>query len=201
MIFSSHIAQEFRATQHETAAKCEWTGKHVMRDADGRRCEGSDDNVKQKNYTDATVLGRAVRQYFRSISRTVPITDAKGQPICSDDGKTAQRVEYLSPPSLADLCLYLGIDRATFESFRNSKRYPAHRAVISWVDTKMEAYLEEELLTRHTGFQGIQYRLQSRVASFPFEEEAENQADKSTSLSLSEKLALIEEARNAADGQ
>lgn len=154
--------------------------------------------MKHKNYSDAAVLNRAVRQYFRSISRTVTVTDAKGQPICSDDGKTARRVEYLSPPSPADLCLYLGIDRATFESFRNGKRYPEHREVINWVDTKMEAYLEEELLTRHTGFQGIQYRLQNRVGGFDGGGEDKEGYGESASLSLSEKLALIEEARNAA---
>ena len=150
--------------------------------------------IERKEYKTPRTLENAVSGYFKKISRTVTLTE-DGQPVCGDDGSPIQRLEYLRPPSIADLCLNIGIDCATWDRYCDNEKHPEFSKIVNWAATRIEAYLEEELLTRHNGFQGIQYHLQNLEN---YRSHAAPSVCRKT-LSLEEKLALIEDAHIAAE--
>ena len=68
---------------------------------------------RPKKYT-RKKLREETERYFRSISRTIPARDDTGSIIRNDDGNEIQLLQYVVPPSIAGLCLQLGIDRSTW---------------------------------------------------------------------------------------
>jgi len=150
---------------------------------------------RPKKYGSKKALAEAVERYFHSISRTVPALDALGQPICNDDGDEIKLTEYLRPPSVSSLCLYLGIDRSTWQNYCDTKQHPEFKAITSETRARIEAYLEEELLTRTKGVQGIIFNLQN---NFGWKQKQEVGLDDETrksierqNMSVYDKLAVI----------
>ena len=78
---------------------------------------------RPKKYTKKS-LKEAVERYFRSISRTIPAKDLAGHVIRNDDGEDIMVTEYVVPPSISGLCLYLGIDRSTWQNYADAALHP-----------------------------------------------------------------------------
>ena len=148
---------------------------------------------RPKKYTKRT-LEAAVERYFRSISRTVTVRDDTGGTIRNDDGEDITVVEYAVPPSVTGLCLYLGIDRSTWQNYADAQLHPELAGVCRRARTRMEAYLEQELLTREKSVQGLIFNLQN---NFGWKQKQEVELGRDTRESMKhaatyhEKLAML----------
>lgn len=114
-----------------------------------------------KKYTQKTLF-EAVKEYFASITREVVITervptgkkDAWGHTVYktvkvkNNLGEVAKRTEYLVPPTLGGLCIHLGIDNSTWTRWRNADKYPEFQKVIEYVDDRLIAWLQEQVVIR-----------------------------------------------------
>lgn len=149
-------------------------------------------------------LRDAIERYFGSISRTVYARDDTDQKIYNDDGEEITRTEYITPPGVSSLCLYLGIDRSTWQNYADPELHPEFRGVTADARARIEAYLEEQLLTREKGLQGIIFNLQN---NYGWKQKQEVELGKETrrtmateGMSIKEKLAFIsaEQAARAA---
>lgn len=124
---------------------------------------------RPKKYT-AAGFQRACEAYFNSIcyqekklKRVIvmgedgtPVMDDKGhiryryEQIKTADGKLAYETVWIEPPSLTGLCLYLGIDRATFSRYGtydpdNPEESEKFCNTVSRARGRVEAYLEGRL--------------------------------------------------------
>ena len=115
---------------------------------------------RPKKYTKKG-LREAIERYFRSISRTIPARDDTGGIIRNDDGEEIKVVQFVVPPSVTGMCLYLGIDRSTWQNYADAALHPELAGICQGARTRIEAYLEQELLTREKGVQGIIFNLQN----------------------------------------
>lgn len=166
--------------------------------------------ARHKEYTPAA-FGRAVDRYFAGISRRVAVQEyvptgrytQKGMPILeprdvkNDAGEVVMQREYLLPPSVGDLCLHLGISRATWARYAATDGY---REVCDEAKLRVEAYLEQKLLTGDPKAQkGIIFNLQ---ANFDWRErkELELGAETREMLSMDEKIALLREVASDFSG-
>ena len=140
---------------------------------------------RPKKYTKKK-LREETERYFRSISRTIPARDDTGGIIRNDDGDEIQLLQYVVPPSIAGLCLQLGIDRSTWQNYADPTLHPELADVVAEARARIEAYLEQELLTREKGLQGIIFNLQKTRSSMGAGE-----------LRIADKLALLAEERDA----
>lgn len=114
---------------------------------------------RQKKYKSGRALICAVERYFRSITRTVKAKDEEsGRTILNDVGEPIEIIEYVRPPCVSGLCLYLGIDRSTWSNYAHD---PEYREACALARGRIEAYLEEQLLTRRKGIQGVIFSLQN----------------------------------------
>lgn len=114
--------------------------------------------MSQKKYTPGA-LKKAVEKYFKSISREVPVTERKATgkkdayghdvftdvPVRNGLGEEMFRTEYLVPPTVLGLCLYLGIHRDTWNSYCNN---PAYSDTTTHARGRMQCWREEALHTR-----------------------------------------------------
>ena len=119
-------------------------------------------------------LNAAVERYFKSIGRTVPVTervptgelDDKGhmifrtQNVTNDLDEVMMHREYLIPPTVSGLCQYLGIHRSTWANYCDAEKYPEFFDTTTRARGRMRAYLEEQLLTRKD-VRGIIFDLQN----------------------------------------
>lgn len=105
-------------------------------------------------------LKDAIEHYFSSISRTAEAM-CGSEPVFNDFGDTIKYTQYIIPPSVSALCLFLGIDRSTWENYCDSSLHPEFEDVTSFAKMKMEEYLERELNTREKNVQGIIFNLQN----------------------------------------
>ena len=156
--------------------------------------------IRKTKYTKKT-LSEAVNAYFSSISYTVVAKDEDGCELRNDDGKEILVRKYATPPSISGLCLDLGIDRSTWQNYADARLHPEMKAVTEEARARIEVYLEEELLTRRKGVQGIIFNLQNNYG-WKQKQEIELGADTRKQMagynvSLDEKLALIVDARSA----
>lgn len=158
---------------------------------------------RPKKYTKKS-LREAVDRYFRSISRTIPARDLTGAVVKNDDGEDIMVVQFVVPPSISSMCLYLGIDRSTWQNYADPELHPEFRSVTADARARIEAYLEEQLLTREKGLQGIIFNLQN---NYGWKQKQEVELGKETrrtmateGMSIKEKLAFIsaEQAARAA---
>jgi hypothetical protein len=108
-------------------------------------------------YRTAAAFRRAIGRYFDRISYETPLeaevqtgVTAAGRPVCervplTENGRPVRRTRYAMPPTLAGLCLHLGLSRREFLalSVREGFADAAESA-----RTRIEAYLEEELCSR-----------------------------------------------------
>lgn len=148
---------------------------------------------RPKKYTKKG-LREAIERYFRSISRTIPARDDTGGIIRNDDGEEIKVVRFVVPPSVTGMCLYLGIDRSTWQNYADAALHPELAGICQGARTRIEAYLEQELLTREKGVQGIIFNLQN---NYGWKQKQEVELGKDTRESMKhaatyhEKLALL----------
>lgn len=114
-----------------------------------------------KKYTPEK-LEKAVKRYFRSISREVEVTEKKptgqrdkmGHMIYEDAvvlnalGKPVRMTEYLVPPTVGGLSEFLGIHRDTWNDYCDHEKHPEFSDTTTYAQGRMHAYLERECLTR-----------------------------------------------------
>ncbi len=138
-----------------------------------------------------------MEQYFHSISGMREAQNGVGQPILNDEGEPIRVRVYAVPPTISGLCLYLGIDRSTWQNYANGEDEPKKAKVVHAARARIEAYLEEQLLTREKSVQGIIFNLQNNYGwknKTEVEIGAETRKSAIESMSLSEKMAAIREA-------
>ena len=143
---------------------------------------------RPKKYTKKG-LEKAVEGYFDSISR----------------GGNAWSAEYTRPPTVSGLCLYLGIDRSTWQNYADRELHPEFQKITAYARMRMEAYLEEQLLTREKNVQGLIFNLQN---NYGWREKREVELGGETRrtvagsaqarpMSIAEKMAFLEQQREA----
>ena len=152
--------------------------------------------AREKTYKTERALQAKVEEYFSSISRTVPLLEADGQTIKNDAGEDILRTEYLRPPTVSGLCLFLNITRRTWENYQKDAEL---HSITEIARAKMEAYLEEELLSRRKGIQGVIFNLQNNYGwrekkEIELGQETRNAAE---NMSVTEKMAYIEKVAKA----
>lgn len=151
---------------------------------------------RPKKYTDKT-FEEAVEQYFKSISGMRQARNGLGQPILNDEGEPIMVRVYAVPPTISGLCLFLGIDRSTWQNYGDAENEPKKAKVVMAARARIEAYLEEQLLTREKSVQGIIFNLQNNYGwknKTEVEIGAETRKSAIEHMSLSEKMAQIREA-------
>ena len=175
---------------------------------------------RPKKYT-AAGFQRACEAYFNSISyleprmkpvvkrddHGFPILDKYGhqqiryEQITTADGKPAFETCWTEPPSLTGLCLYLGIDRATFSRYGtydpdNPEESERFCNTVTRARGRVEAYLESRLEDKSAA-RGAIFNLQQ---NFGWKERKEvelgagaQKAVAAATMTMEEKLALLKE--------
>ena len=183
-----------------------------------RSTEGAWDGMRPRKYKTPAALSRACEAYFLSITREVKLTEwvdtgertARGKAVYRErdvlgaDGQPVYKTVYTSPPTVTGLCLALGISRDTWENYFDEDMYPGYADIVRRAKLRMEAYLEEELLTREKNVQGLIFNLQNNYGWREKREvelgEATRRAVRTEAMTMEEKLALIREAAADAGG-
>lgn len=149
---------------------------------------------RKPKYT-RTTFRAAVDKYFQSICYTAPLLNRDGKPQLNDDGEEIKLLRYAKPPCKSALCLFLGIDRSTWQNYANAGLHPELADICEEACARIEVYLEEELLTRQKSVQGIIFNLQN---NYGWKQKQEVEIGEDTrkqmaagSVSLEEKLAVI----------
>ena len=173
--------------------------------------------ARPKKYTERT-LAKAVKRYFASITRIVPVTelvetgerDDKGHKVyeraavVNSLGEEATVEEYIVPPTVGSLCQYLQIHRSTWAEYCDHEQHPEFSDTTTCARGRMRAYLEQQLLTRKD-VKGIIFDLQnnhgySEKRQLELGEKA-SKAVSAGSIPMSEKKQLLEQiAREFAVG-
>ena len=128
-----------------------------------------------KKYS-AQSLARAVRKYFKSITREVALTEKvpTGQkdkmgheiyetvPVTNMLGEQVRVTQYVVPPSVGGLSQFLGIHRSTWDNYCDRDKYPEFFDTTTYAQGCIHAYLERELLTRSgKDLKGVQFNLEN----------------------------------------
>ena len=117
--------------------------------------------ARPRKYT-PQALRRAVSRYFRSITRTQTVTepvatgvkDGDGhmiyeqRPVLNDLGEEITYKRYLLPPSITDLCLFLGIHPSTWSEWSKHDTHPEYEDATEYARQTILAWNKRELLTR-----------------------------------------------------
>ncbi len=150
---------------------------------------------RPKKYT-VKRFREAVDSWFRSITVEIEVND-----LINLDGEPITKRIYAVPPTISGLCLKLGIDRRTWQNYADPEQNPKLAEICADVRLRIEAYLEEQLLTRVKSLQGIIFNLQNNYGWRERHEHAQTvelgQKTRETmaqNLTLDEKFALIREA-------
>lgn len=121
-------------------------------------------------------LEEEVEAYFASITRKVPVTelidsgkkDDKGHviyekvPVKNNLGQIVTVTEYIVPPSIEDLSLFLGIHRSTWCNYCDKEKYPQFFDTTTRAQGRIRAYLVRESLTRSgKDVKGILFNLEN----------------------------------------
>ena len=142
-------------------------------------------------------LEEAVDAYFRRISKLVQVTMPDGSLATNADGECVWRLVYFVPPSITALCLELEIDRRTWANYAADK---TKGPVVERARARIEAYLQEQLLTREKGVQGVIFNLTANYGwrdrkELALSEETRKSLEKRREpMTMEEKLALLQEA-------
>lgn len=154
---------------------------------------------RPKKYKSKKALAEAIERYFSSISRTIPARDLTGATIRNDDGEDITLTQFVVPPSISSMCLYLGIDRSTWQNYCDAQLHPELQDITQTARARIEAYLEEQLLTREKGLQGIIFNLQN---NYGWKQKTEMELGEKTrqtvaaqSMSAYDKIAAITAAQ------
>lgn len=176
--------------------------------------------ARPKKYTKKS-LAEAVDRYFASITRIVPVTelvetgerDDKGHKIyerravTNSLGEEAKVEEYIVPPTIGDLCQYLGIHRCTWADYCDADLHPEFSDTTTRARGRIRGYLERQLLTRKD-VKGIIFDLQNNHGYAEKrqigldEKTRKTVAASATSMSMDEKLEMLKQiaADYAEDG-
>lgn len=179
---------------------------------------------RPKKYT-AKAFEEACEAYFDSIcyyekklrpvvqrdEEGFPVLDRFGHPlvkweqVVTADGRPAFETVWIEPPSLSALCLFLGIDRATFCRYGtpnpddpNSERFCN---TVTRARGRVEAYLESRLedkqASRGAMFnleQNFGWRYRKEIEYKPGAQNADAMGAGMQGMSMAEKLAMLKEA-------
>ena len=153
---------------------------------------------RPRKYGSAKALIDAVIAYFDSISYT-EVMMRDGEPVLSDGGRPIKFRVYVRPPTVGGLCIYLGIDRSSWNNYCDKELHPEFEDITNYARTLMESYLEEQLVLREKSTQGIQFNLENNFGwkkKKEVEIGAETRAsmDKMSAMTLDEKMAAIRAA-------
>lgn len=155
---------------------------------------------RPKKYT-AKAFREAVETYFARLRTIVPMLDPLGENLLDVNGDPIVRTVYTIPPTISGLCLALGIDRSTWQNYADPEKNPKHAPICEDVRLRIEAYLEEQLLTREKSLQGIIFNLQNNYGWRERHEHAQTvelgaktREVVAQNLTMDEKFALIREA-------
>ena len=152
---------------------------------------------RQKVFATPAALMRAANSYFESISVRDYVKDAAGEAILNEKGNKLWYTKYLIPPSVQDMCLYLGIVPRTWEKYCKREGFEDVTAQIRLV---LEGYLVRELNTRELSgikIDGVKFNL---THNYNWKEKREidlgedTRRDTLTAMSLGEKKQLLSEA-------
>lgn len=172
---------------------------------------------RNKKYTKKS-LTEAVKLYFDTISREVTVTekvdtgrkDADGhkvyeeKPVTNSLGQPAKVLEYIEPPTVGGLCMYLGIHRSTWAEYSDHDEHPEFKDITTWAKERLRMYLEQQLLVRKD-VKGVIFDLQNNHGySEKRQVELGERASKAfsvASMTMGEKKLLLEEiARDFREG-
>ena len=90
------------------------------------------------------------------------------------------------PPTVWGLCEYLGISRATWESYCDPRRHPQFRSAAALARDLMQDWSQRALLSRKD-VRGLIYILQNA------QDQSGEREEETGSLSLSQRRAILEE--------
>lgn len=173
--------------------------------------------MAKRKYTPAA-LRKAVSAYFASISRTKTVAEAvdsgrrddKGHviydyiPVRNDAGEEIKTTEYVIPPTEGDLCLYLGIHRATWARWADRETYPELAEIVEDVRDRLYAWNARQLLERDgKDVRGIIFNLQN---NYGYADRTEVELGEKTrelraqELTMEEKLEYIRAVMGDGDG-
>lgn len=165
--------------------------------------------MRTKKYKSAAALLKAVDKYFDKISREIDVTELV--PLLDDDGHAVmgkrgpiyvqekvrdnsgnvmRKLQYTVPPSLAALCLDIGISSVTWAAYSDDDDLGP---VCAYAKLRVEAYLTEQVNIRDRP-QGVIFNLQN---NYGWRERSEHTAkihDETEGISLIDKINLIREA-------
>lgn len=145
----------------------------------------------------AKKLEEAVDAYFRRISKLVQVTLPDGSLATNADGECVWKLVYFVPPSITALCLELEIDRRTWANYAADEK---KGKIVELARARIEAYLQEQLLTREKGIQGVIFNLTANYGwrdrkEVALSEETRKSLEKRREpMTMEEKLALLQEA-------
>ena len=160
-----------------------------------------------RKYATPAKLKNAVNSYFSSISRTVPATemvpsgrtDDKGRALMqsvtieNDAGDQVYVKEYIVKPTIAGLCVFLGISKDTWAEYSRREGY---ESVCAAAKLEMERDRSERLGSG-SGDHGIEFDLKHNFGwgeTITVEAgEATRKAMAATAVTMDEKLKLLEE--------
>lgn len=171
--------------------------------------------MRTKKYETAAALLKVIDKYFDKISGMVDVTevvmllDDDGHPVIGKkgpiyvqqkvydkNGKVRQRLQYYVPPSLAALCLDIGVSQVTWAAYSDDDELGP---VCAYAKLRVEAYLTEQVNLRERP-QGVIFNLQN---NYGWRERSEHTAkirDETDGISLIDKINLIREAARSIPG-
>lgn len=154
-------AGTLKGAKPEVQKKNEETKKNQTKKSGKEKQQAPKNGVgRPRKYKTKKSLETAIEGYFNSISRTVPVLGRGDRPVRNDAGEEMYATEYLRPPTVSGMCLFLGIERSTWQNYCDRKLHPEFAEVTEIAKGRIEAYLEEELVTRDK-VQGIMFNLQN----------------------------------------
>lgn len=152
---------------------------------------------RQKVFKTPGAMMNRANEYFDSISVRDFVKDEHGEAILNENGNKLWYTKYLIPPSVQDLCLFLGIVPRTWEKYCQREEF---HDVTAQIRLLLEGYLVRELNTRELDgrkIDGIKFNL---THNYNWKEKrevelgAETRRDTVAAMSLAEKQRLLREA-------
>ena len=136
--------------------------------------------ANKRRFATPTALRKEIDRYFRSISRTAPVTELKptgeldkyGHPVLeavecrNDDGEPIRKQEFLVAPRMTALRLFLEVDAETWSRYASGevgttdRQREAYAAACAWAKAVCEDWLKGEKLTRIKGLAGVMHELE-----------------------------------------
>ena len=146
-----------------------------------------------RTYKSKRSLEIAVERYFAKCMTWETVKDKAGNPVTNLLGEEMEHKVFKHAPSLAELCLELGISQRTWATYSE----PSHdyAEVCEQAKARIEAYLYNELNTR-SNVNGIIFNLQN---NYGMADKHKIEATEQVRLSVRDKLALIREAAAMAE--